>query len=224
MITVNLLPHHLRPIKHSPLPYFASVGVLFLALVSMLYAFMSIHGRVVEARNDLEARQTELITLADTVKRYNELVDKKQALEPKIAIIKEILSDRVIWSQHLHQLAALTPNNIWYRRIRVTSQNFREQQVKTDPKTGKLIIDPKTQKPQMETKVVPRPVLEISGYVINDEQGERQITPLLENADRSEEFGKDFSLLRPRIEDTEFKGYPVRGFTVEYEIRREGGA
>ncbi len=223
MITINLLPHELRPIKHSATPYLASLAFFLAALFLMSSMFVGMQTRIAEARDELEARKTEFAALQDVVERYNELTEQKKELDVKVKIIKEILGDRIIWSEHLHRLASLTPKNIWYRRIRVTWQSFKEQQIKKDARTGNPVLDPRTRQPQMEMITVQRPVLEISGYVIADEQGERQISPLLDKTtEPGSDFARDFTLLRPRIEDTEYKGFSVRGFTLEYLI--EAGA
>ncbi|HPO16346.1 MAG TPA: hypothetical protein PLI09_23120 [Candidatus Hydrogenedentes bacterium] len=219
MIRINLLPYELRPIKHSALPYFISGLCLFIAVVGMTYLFMISHGRIVAASDELAAKKTELASLAEQVSKFNELSERKITLEKKAQIIKEILSDRVIWSEHLNDLARLTPDNIWYKRIRVVWQGFKEQQVKIDPKTGKPVLDSKNQKPVLETKTIQKPVLEISGYVVADQQGERQVSPLLEaTAKPGSDFAKVFVLQPPKLEDTEFKGFAVRSFTLNYVI------
>lgn len=223
MITINLLPHELRPIKHSPLPYALSGGLLFVALLGMAYEFVAVQSRLAATRDACEAGKTELNALAEVVTTFNNLSEQKLALEKKATIIKEILSDRVIWSEHLSQLARLTPDNIWYKRIRVVWQGFKEQQVKLDAKTGKPVLDPRTQQPQMETKTVQKPVLEISGYVVADAQGERQVSPLLEATTKAgSDFAKVFTLQPPKFEETEFKGFAVRGFTLNYVIGAGG--
>lgn len=223
MIRINLLPYELRPIKHSALPYFISGLILFLAIAGMAYLFMVSHGRIVAASDELAAKKTELASLAEQVSKFNELSERKITLEKKAQIIKEILSDRVIWSEHLNELARLTPDNIWHKRIRVVWQGFKEQQIKTDPKTGKPVLDPKNQKPVLETKTVQKPVLEVSGYVIADDQGERQVSPLIAATTQAgSDFSKVFVLQPPKLEDTEFKGFRVRSFTLNYEIRTGG--
>lgn len=223
MITINLLPHELRPIKHSAMPYVLS-GLVFLAVVfGMAFVFMTMLARMASTRQELDAKQAELSALAEVVKDYNNLSQRKITLEKKAKIIKEILSDRVIWSEHLNQLARLTPDNIWYKRIRVVWQSFKEQQIKKDPKTGKVVLDPKNQQPQMETKSIQKPVLEISGFVVADAQGERQVSPLLDSTTKVDsDFAKIFTLQPPKIEDTEFKGFAVRGFTLNYVIETGG--
>ncbi|HOK09306.1 MAG TPA: hypothetical protein PLT82_05780 [Candidatus Hydrogenedens sp.] len=179
-----------------------------------------------DSPTELKNEDGEFITLSGIVNEYRKLDKKKQLLEKRVAVIQEILSDRIIWSENLFQLANLTPENVWYDRIRVTFQTFREKVIKTDPKTGKPILDPKTKEPLSEQKNVKKPILEITGYVISGEQGERQISPLIENTtdpQKAPDFVKQFSLLRPKIEDTEFNGFAVRKFTLEYLIETTPG-
>ena len=218
MIIVNLLPHELRPVKHSPLPYLASAGVLVLAVLVMLSMFLAVQGQIMGMNNDLNARKAELKALEETVRKYNQIIDTKEALQDKITIIKEILSGRIIWSEQLNTLAKITPDNIWYSRIRVTQQTVKMQQVKTDPKTKEPVIDKRTGRPQMETKSVPQDILEVSGYVTNDAQGERQITPLLDATTQDKEFSAKFDLQQPKTDPAEFKGFAVQEFTLRYLI------
>lgn len=238
MIIINLMPHHLRPVKRTPLPYLLSFLVLLVVLAGIGYLFVRTHAAILDATREkarLEAEfktptnvlndKGERITLSDIVEEYKKLSEEKKKLESRIAIIKEILSDRIIWSEQLHKLAALTPVNIWYERIRVTWQTIKEKRIQTDPKTGKPVMDPKTKEVKMEIQNVKRPVLEVTGYVISDEQGERQISPLLESTtdpQKDPEFVKQFTLMRPRLEDTEFNGFSVRKFTLEYLIESGG--
>ncbi len=223
MIVINLLPYHLRPIQRTPVPYILSIAFFLLIVGGMAGLFLSAQNRIAAGQRELQRLEADLAKLTETVEEFNQLSEKKQQLEGKISIIKTILSDRIIWSEQLHRLATLTPDNIWYKGIRVTWQNFKEKKVKINPKTGKPVLDPKTKRPQTETTTIRRPVLEISGYVINDEQGESKIYPLTEKTTTDPDFKKMFTLLRPRVDDTEFAGFAVRGFTLEYQIELGGG-
>jgi Tfp pilus assembly protein PilN len=223
MIRINLLPNELRPIKHSPMPYAISGAILFVAVLGMLYVFGLTQSKISDARQKLDAKKTELQALQPEVEKYNSLSERKIVLDKKSKIIQEILSDRVIWSEHLSQLAKLTPDNIWYKRIRVVWQSFKEQQPKFDPKTNKPVLDPKTQEQQYETKSVQKPVLEISGFVIADAQGERKVYTLTDATTKEgSDFAKTFVLQPPKLEDMEFKGFSVRGFTLNYVIVKGG--
>lgn len=224
MIIINLLPEALRPIKRTPLPYILSIGFFIALMLGAGLVFLGVRGRVSTTLDDLNARKTELATLEPIVKESNELTDKKLGLQTKITTIQEILSDRIIWSQQLHSLASLTPDNIWYSRIRTTSQTASQSTIKLDPKTGDPVVNPKTGEVQYERVRVKQPILEISGYVVTDAQGNNNIFPLTERTSQDEAFSSQFTFIRPWLQDTEFEGFPVRGFTLEYVIGTGDGA
>lgn len=239
MIRINLLPEQHRPVKKSILPYFLSLVVFVLGLVIIIFFYISLHQKIFQfevqksnlqkeydSPTNIKNEEGEFITLSGIVNEYRKLDKKKQELEKRVAVIQEILSDRIIWSENLFLLASLTPDNVWYDRIRVTWQTFREKVIKLDQRTGKPVIDPKTKEPQFEQESIKKPILEITGYVISGEQGERQISPLIENTtdpEKASYFVKQFTLLRPKIEDTEFNGFSVRKFTLEYLIEAKPG-
>ena len=218
MIKVNLLPHEMRPIQRTLLPHIVSLAVLAAAIVYMGQVFLVLQGELNEVNQQVAQQQAALDALADVVVEYNELSEQKILLQDKIAIIQEILEDRTIWSQHLHQLATLTPENIWYRRIRLTSRRFSEERPQIDKKTGRQEIDPRTQKPRTTRVQVERIILEISGYAIDDETGLSSTHVLASNTETDPDFSKAFTLHRSEFADTEFNGYPVRQFTFEYLI------
>jgi cell shape-determining protein MreC len=217
MIIINLLPQELRPIKRTPLPHLLSVLVLIAALAGMAFMFLTVTRNISNANSELAKANEELEGLRDTVEEYNALSEKKQQLENKISVIQEILSDRIIWSEQLHRLSELTPDNFWYKRIRETSKTVRVERVELDPKTGEEVKD-KDGKPKIVKENVKRPVFEISGYVINNEQGSSRINPLTYNTTQDEAFSKIFTLDSPNITDAEYNGYAVRGFALEYNI------
>lgn len=224
MIVVNLLPEDLRPIKRTPLPHLLSLLVLVFVIVGMGFMFIAKSREIGATNEKLAQAQSDLNDLKDVVEEYNALSDKKQKLENKITVIQEILSDRIIWSEQLHRLAALTPDNFWYKRIWVTFKSVREEHVVINEKTGKPEIDKRTKKEKVKRVTVKRPMLELSGYVINNEEGSNKINPLTFNTTEDPEFSKIFTLDRPQIIDAEYNGYAVRGFVLEYKINAGGGS
>lgn len=221
MIIINLLPEELRPIKRTPLPHLVSLLVLFLAIATLGVLFVTKTAEIAGKRSELAKAEQELEGLRDVVEEYNALSEQKQQLENKINVIQEILSDRIIWSEQLHKLSTLTPENFWYQRIRETSKSVRVEEVVIDPKTGQPELDASGQ--QKTTQVNVRwPMLEISGFVINDEQGVNSIYPLTYATTQDEEFASLFTLDSPQITDSEFAGYSVREFVLEYRIETGG--
>ncbi len=211
MILINLLPPELRPIKRTPLPYLVSMLMLALAVAVIGYLYVAQQTKIAAVEKQSLASERELDQLKDIVEEYNQLSEQKIGLQERIVTIKEILSDRIIWSKKLHRLAELTPKNFWYSSIKVATKTAKERRRQ---------IDPKTKKPtgKMESITVKRPVLELAGYAIEDETGEVKITQLAVSTEEDEEFSRMFTLGPYGLEDTEFHGYRVRGFTLEYYI------
>jgi Tfp pilus assembly protein PilN len=217
MIRINLLPHHLRPIQRTPLPYILSAAVLVASLVFMATWFMSVaaeYGSVNKKYNDA---RTALAGLAPVVEEYNGLVKEKVKLQDKVETIRPILQDRLLWSQWLHQLAKLTPENIWYKRIQTVTRKVQMDVPKMN-KAGQPERDQATGLPIMEKVPVDRQFLQVSGYAVEDESGRSSTAALAESTRNDEEFSRKFTMSSPRIEDTEFGKYAVRAFTFEYEV------
>lgn len=218
MILINLLPEELRPIKRTPLPHILSLAVLAAVVVGSLLLFSQSFARTASLKREIASAEKELDSLKHIVDEYNQLGQRKLELQDKVATIEEILRDRKIWSQHLHRLAQLTPENFWYSGIKETKQTFRENVIKRDEKTGEPVKDKKGEL-EMEIVTVQKPVLEIRGYIINDEEGRANVNELLQATTEDPEFSANFELFRPSIEDTDFNGFNVRAFTAEFEIK-----
>jgi Tfp pilus assembly protein PilN len=223
MIKINLLPEHMRPIRRTPLPYIASLAVLALALGGMAMAYLAVQNELGGVRSALNADKAALTALEPIVSEANELAQKKLDLESKIDVIQSILSDRIVWSEQINRLTELTPENIWFRRIAVIWELFPEQIVEVDANTGQPVIDQRTGRIRTRTVRTRKPLLQVSGYVVDDEEGRSVIFPLMEQTSNDPEFAARFTLQGPRLEDTEFGGYPVRGFTLPYLITGGGG-
>ena len=127
----------------------------------------------------------------------------------------------VLRAADLQRLAELTPDNYWYDTIEVTTKTMTERAPKLNKDTGEIMLDANGA-PQFENIRVQRPVFEVSGYVIKDDQGVDTVYQLTQNTTTDEEFIAHFQLDRPSLEDTEFAGYQVRGFTLEYIILQGG--
>lgn len=218
MITINLLPRELRPVQRTPLPHILSLLVLAAALAYIGNSYIGLSVKLNSVRDQVKTAQNELASLASTVEEYQTLMDQKQFLMKKITAIQDILRDRTIWSEQLHRLVTLTPENIWFKRIRVTSRKFMEERPAVDKRTGKPEKDPKTGQQKMVRVPVDRPVLEISGYAVGDETGMSSTASLAENTTADAAFAEMFTLYTSKITDTEFNEYPVREFTFEYLI------
>lgn len=214
MIQVNLLPEELRPIKRTPIPYIISVLILAGAIAGMVYMYNNTQS-IIQGHQDLAAQyQSEFAGLESVVTKYNEMVSLKRTLSQKIATIDEIVKGRVIWSQQLFNLSDLLPENVWLSEIEVTTERRRETQ---------MVVDPNTKERVPKDVIVPRKVLLVSGYVNQGEEGNNSVNPLVNAVETNEDFANMFLLVPFRFEDTEFNGYQVKGFELEFDIQGDAG-
>ncbi len=209
MINVNLLPHHLRPIKRTPLPYIVCFIAVIVAFAVMATVFLEKQGEVHAAQKTLNEHRDLLAALKPIVDEHNQLVQQKQELAKKIETINEIVSDRIIWSRQLWNLTRLLPANFWYSGVSVEMRRFQETITQYNPDTK-----------QDETKqiTVMRPVLIVGGHIIPGESGSADLSPFLLTAERDDEFSSLFELETSSFEDAEFEEYPVRTFELEYLV------
>jgi hypothetical protein len=224
MININLLPHHLRPVKRTPLPYIAAGIAAVLAVLYIAFSFVSTQAQIIGRQVQLAAHQTELEEKKKIVEESNELEKLKVQLADKISTIQEIASNRIVWSRELHNLSRLKPDNFWYSEIVETTKTYTMQQPDMDPKTGKQKIDEATKKPVMKTVPVTRPILRVSGYVVSSADGRSDVSPLTDALSSDPEFAGMFQMEPPSFSDTEFEGFPVKKFALEFQIQPEGEA
>ncbi|MEK7793274.1 MAG: hypothetical protein AAB353_02030 [Candidatus Hydrogenedentota bacterium] len=209
MITINLLPFDLRPIKRTPLPYIASGLLLVLVLFLIASVFLTNANAIRKANNGLEAHNTELGALQETVKKYNQLTEQKKQLVLQVETIQEIVSDRIIWSRQLFNLGRLLTENAWYKSVTQTTKPFNETQTRLNADTKKL---------ELINLVVQKQVLVVSGFVIAGAEGQSDTGPLVSAFADDAEFNSMFQLERPAFEDTFIEDTAVREFTLEYVI------
>lgn len=224
MININLLPHHLRPIKRTPLPYIAVGMVAVLAVLGIVYSFVSTQARIMGMQSQLAQYQKELDEKKKIVEESNELEKLKLQLADKISTIQEIASNRIVWSRQLFNLSRLKPDNFWYSEIAESSKTYTMQQPEIDPKTGKPKINEATKKPEMKSVSVTKPILRVSGYVVSGPDGRSDVSPLTDALSNDPEFAGMFQMEPPSFSDTEFSGFPVKKFTLEFQIQPEGEA
>jgi len=212
MIAINLLPHHLRPIKRTPLPYILSALFLLLVILASASVWLSTKASIASKQNILAQHKQELEGLKEIVNEYNDLVNRKKQLKAKTDTIQEIVRDRIIWSRQLWNLARLAPENFWYDGLSVESvskQQTREVlEETTDPKT-----QAKVKKLVTKQETVQVPVLKVSGSVIAGTEGSNDVSPFLLSTEKDPEFSGMF-----RIDDQEVKNEVVDGRQTKHFV------
>jgi hypothetical protein len=214
MITINLLPPELRPIKRTPVPYIVSVAILALIVLMVGAKYLSNRGAINDATELLAKHKEQRDELQPVIDEANELANKKKQLQEQVETISEITSDRIIWSEQMYHLSRLALENLWFHEIEVSPKTRIEMQE---------IYDPQKKRTKKKRVRVTETYLQVQGYVVPGESGDPRINPFLEAAEEDEEFSRTFDL-DPEMEiiDTDFDGNPVREFTIEFKVKSGG--
>lgn len=213
MITVNLLPYELRPVKRTPLPYILSGATFVLAVAVVAIVFVKNIADIAGATRTLNEHKAELSRLKPVVEDYNAISEKKLQLAEQVQTINEIASDRIIWSRQLFNLNRLVPDNMWYDEIDVGVKPFTETH---------MVFNERTKQNEMVTERVDRQVLALSGYVVPGKDGQASVSPFTLATENDPEFSELFQLELSTFKDTLFEEVGVREFKLEYVIRRGG--
>jgi hypothetical protein len=91
-----------------------------------------------------------------------------------------------------------------------------------DAKTGKPKVNEQTKKIEMKTVNITRPILRVSGYVVSSPDGRSDVSPLTDALTTDSEFTSMFVMEPPSFSDDEFEGFPVKKFSLEFQISPEG--
>jgi len=120
MIEVNLLPAELRRVERTPLPRFLVIMV-GTAVIMATGAF----GVVVNWRTvpDLKAKESALTADITPSERqaevYDKLVQGINETEIRKKAIAEVWRTRILWSEKLSQMAAMTPGFIGFKEVKL---------------------------------------------------------------------------------------------------------
>lgn len=213
MININLLPHHMRPIKRSPIPYMASFLVLLIALVYVANTFLATRAKLNDTRESVAKATEALAGMQHIVDEANQLERDKQGLAARVNTIAEIMSDRIIWSRQLHNLSRLIPENFWYKSIKVETKKETETREVKDAE-GKVT---------KKDFPVTRRYLTVVGHVAEDSTGEINVNPLTWATTEDPEFASMFSLQpSPFKNNDRFENHTVGTFEFRYLIQPGG--
>jgi hypothetical protein len=212
MITINLLPAELRPIKRTPIPYILSVVLVAVAFAMCFQLHMGNVVVLADLKEVLQNDEAELASLKGSVDQYNQLMQEKKLLAAQLETINEIASDRIIWSEQLYHLTRLALPNMWYSNMKVTKKSTSITRTEID-KSGK----PKN----IKTTVVNQ-VLTLEGYVSPDSSGRTSLSPFTTATKNDEEFSARFQLEDWDYVDTTFENTSVKKFLLQYIVIQGG--
>jgi hypothetical protein len=192
------------------------LGVLVAGAVVVL-ALFGIGGAnkagIERRKTHLAELQEELEKVRQSAKKVRELEAQQAAIAAKSQAIDEITSDRIVWSEQLHHLAKLMPDDIWLKDVEVVH------------KTRKVVVTvPGEDGGEPTTKEVPVPYisLKLLGYALSPEEevGVELVGKLVDAIEKDTgNFGVHFKNPDPRlVKDQKFGDVNVKEFEVNCEI------
>lgn len=215
MITINLLPAELRPIERTILPYLVALSVLAVTILAVGTVYIADIATNVSANNELEKNKAALLALQDVIDENAQLVARTNELAARVTAIQQIASDRVVWSQQIHNLVSLAPPNLWFTRLYVHANSVP---IVTQ------VYNPDTKAMDNVPGFVTQHLLEVSGYVATGRDGNRDIAPFMgETTNPEADFAKFFKLETVKsVEDADLFGDPVKKFRIEFVLAKGG--
>src|SRR3989338_11360816 len=122
MIEINLLPESMRKEKKEwpkeLLLFF--IGVFLVGILILAWIFSSIQIIVVNGKlSRLEREWKELLPITEET---SALMEKKQQLEERVAIVETLTNGRLLWAKKLNQLSNLIPEGVWLSSISLESK------------------------------------------------------------------------------------------------------
>ena len=212
MINVNLLPPELRPLRRSGLPYIIVAVAGAVVVIALLSIFMANKLTVANKDAELEGLKADLQRVRESAKQVKELEAKKASVEAKDKAIKDINSDRIVWSKQLSYLARLMPDQVWLKDIEVETKTRTETVPVPDAPEGQ---------PQTKQVAVPYQSLKLTGYALSykEEMGVNLVGVFVKAIENDTDFTTYFKSPEPQLlKDEEFGGMNVKEFEVNCEI------
>lgn len=217
MIIINLMPEELRRKKRTPLPHLLSLLALALTLAGVAMLYLAKQSEVSAVQAEIDKLDAQFAQLQPVAKEHATLTEAQGQLVDRVIAIKEIIADRVIWSERLARLAKLTPNDYWYTRLWITQKDYPVTKQKVSTETGQPEVD-KEGKPVMETVKEKRDVLVVEGTMLKGSKNMQSPYEFAQKTKTDPEFSKVF-----KLDDVNLTGSTIPGtgnFTLWYRIAK----
>ena len=78
------------------------------------------HGKVATAEANLEETQAETVRLQREINKLAYVTETQQALAAAQATVQLTLGNEVRWSQYLHDISLVIPDDVWLTQVNVT--------------------------------------------------------------------------------------------------------
>lgn len=113
MIQINLLPKELQTAARTPLIVFGTIvaGIILTAASLFVYGYLWLN--VVVLEGDVEKKRAEVASLEKAASEVTRLEEDIADYKRREDAIKQIKTNRILWSRKLDDLVQLTPGFVW---------------------------------------------------------------------------------------------------------------
>jgi hypothetical protein len=186
------------------------LGAAVIIALVFLWTANQIH--IANKHRQLEELTTGLQRVREAAEKVKELEAKEASIAVKDKAIKEMTSDRIVWSEQLYYLARLLPEQVWLKDIEVETKS---RTIMVD------VPDAKEGEPKTKPKVIPYQSLKLTGYALSYEEeiGVNYVGVLVRAIEDDEQFTSIFTSPEPQVvKEEEFGDVRVKEFEVNCEI------
>jgi len=117
---VNLLPPEIEERRSLRRLQAACAAALVLSMAAVGGLYYVEHGKVATAEANLEQTQAETVRLQREINKLAYVTETQQALAAAQATVQLTLGNEVRWSQYLHDISLVVPDDVWLTQLNIT--------------------------------------------------------------------------------------------------------
>ncbi len=113
MIKINLLPKEIEKRAAAQQKVILIGGAVGFVLLILIGGYFSRVAKLTTLKGRIARVEKELKKLKPVVQKVNEIQKKKEALNNKIEVIKNLMSSRLLYPVFMEKFAAILPTRVW---------------------------------------------------------------------------------------------------------------
>ncbi len=121
MIRINLLPREIEQKAAARKRGILIAGIVILVVAIFIGIYLLKVAKLTSINGDIKEVQSELSNLKATVKKVNDIQQRKDRLNRKITVIKNLMKSRLLYPIFFEEMAKVMPANVWLTSLNTTT-------------------------------------------------------------------------------------------------------
>ena len=117
---VNLLPPEVEERRRLRRLQAACAAALVMSMAAVGGLYYVDHGKVATAQTNLDQAQAETARLQGETNDFSYVTETQRALDEAQATLRLTLGNDIQWSQYLHDISVVIPDDVWLTKLNVT--------------------------------------------------------------------------------------------------------